>query len=371
MKKAISVKTILIYILCTSALFSFAQNKFTKPNGDIKIPVKGLHISVPQKADIDMFVDFINKDLSKEGVNTLVLNFNYKYKFKKYPQLAAKGALDDVDIKKLVKACRQNNIKLIPLLNAFGHQSWMKKGTKQIIVAFPELEENPGVKYQSDDFYCKSLCPRHPKLHDILFSAIDELVEVFETDIIHLGMDEVFIISEESCQRCAGTDPSETFALHVNNCNRHLKSKGVKLWIWGDRLIDGRTTGLGMWQASMNNTHRAIDLIDKDITICDWHYKMSPSTAGMFSLKGLKVISCCYQNSWVGHAQLMEQINIQKYSNSLQAENMHGVMQTVWGSYRQFIDAYHGKKVKVKTLHEAANCFKELFKKVRKVENSK
>lgn len=35
--------------------------------------------------------------------------------------------------------------------------------------------------------------------------------------------------------------------------------------IWGDRLIDGKTTGIGAWEASMNNTYRAIDLIPKDV----------------------------------------------------------------------------------------------------------
>lgn len=356
-------KFLLILGIAVVASSAICAGKITKPNSDVKLKVKGLHISPPKSADLDKFVDFIEKDLKKEGVNTLVLNFNYKYKFKKYPQLAQKGALSEKEIKRLVKACRKSNIKLIPLVNSFGHQSWMKRNTKQILKAFPELEENPGIKYESKDFYCKSLCPRHPKLHEILFSALDELIEVFETDIIHLGMDEVFIISEESCKRCSGSDPSETFAFHVNNCNAYFKKKGVKMWIWGDRMIDGRTTGLGMWQSSMNNTHKSIDLVDKDVVICDWHYVEAPPTASYFALKGFNVISCPYQNAWVGQAQLNEQISVQRNSKRL-APRMNGVMQTVWGSYNQFIDSYHGKNTN-ETMNGAAKCFKEMFKAIR------
>ena len=44
-------------------------------------------------------------------------------------------------------------------------------------------------------------------------------------------------------------------------------------------LLDGYATGLGMWEASHNETHMAIDLIPKDVVICDWHYERADKTA--------------------------------------------------------------------------------------------
>ncbi|MDH4090521.1 MAG: hypothetical protein OEV74_21405 [Cyclobacteriaceae bacterium] len=46
-----------------------------------------------------------------------------------------------------------------------------------------------------------------------------------------------------------------------------MAEKNRELWIWGNRLLDGKTTGLGMREAAMNNTHRAIDMIPKDVVI--------------------------------------------------------------------------------------------------------
>ena len=31
--------------------------------------------------------------------------------------------------------------------------------------------------------------------------------------------------------------------------------------------------GYGKWEASQNGTHGAVDLISKDIIVCDWHYE--------------------------------------------------------------------------------------------------
>jgi len=53
-----------------------------------------------------------------------------------------------------------------------------------------------------------------------------------------------------------GAGPSVLFAGEVRTIHDHLAQKGRELWIWGDRLIDGKTTGIGEWEASYNNTYR-------------------------------------------------------------------------------------------------------------------
>ncbi|MDR0574971.1 MAG: family 20 glycosylhydrolase [Tannerella sp.] len=55
----------------------------------------------------------------------------------------------------------------------------------------------------------KSYCPLHPDVHKIVFALIDELTAVFETDLFHAGMDEVFYIGDDKCPRCSGCDKAE------------------------------------------------------------------------------------------------------------------------------------------------------------------
>jgi len=113
-----------------------------------------------------------------------------------------------------------------------------------------------------------------------------------------------------------------------------------RLWIWGDRLIDGKTTGIGMWEASMNNTHRAIDMIPKDVVICDWHYERPDQTPVMFAMKGFDVISCSWRKPEVGVGQKEDMIRYRTHQTREMRERFKGVMLTVWSGADSFLDGF-------------------------------
>jgi len=48
----------------------------------------------------------------------------------------------------------------------------------------------------------------------------------------------------------------------------------VEMFLWADRLLDARTMGYGEWESARNGTAGAVDLIPKDIVLCDWHYEL-------------------------------------------------------------------------------------------------
>ena len=62
-------------------------------------------------------------------------------------------------------------------------------------------------------------------------------------------MDEVFILGEDGCPRCKGKDKAELFAGEVRPFTITWQTPGRKMWMWGDRLLDGKRTGFGKWEA--------------------------------------------------------------------------------------------------------------------------
>ena len=56
-------------------------------------PIRGLHLMAPAPEDIPLAVRFIKEALPKEGVNVLVLEFDYRYQFTKRPEVAEPDAL--------------------------------------------------------------------------------------------------------------------------------------------------------------------------------------------------------------------------------------------------------------------------------------
>jgi hypothetical protein len=310
-------------------------------------PVVGLAIAVPQKTGLNDFLKFMEEELGPGGINTLVLRVDYNYAYTSHPEMQNENPLSREDVKLLVSTARALGIRIIPQINLLGHQSWHTRMEKLLSV-HPEFDENPSVKLpeeyewpNEDGLYCKSYCPLHPEVHQVVFALVDEIVEVFEATAFHAGMDEVFYIGEKECPRCSGKDKAELFAGEVNKIRDHLEESGRELWIWGDRLIDGKTTGMGMWEASENDTHPAIDLIKKDVVICDWHYERADPTAAMFALKGFRVITCPWRSPEVTQAQLKMMDLFRENSPPGKKDHYYGFMQTVWSPAESFLEQYY------------------------------
>lgn len=122
---------------------------------------------------------------------------------------------------------------------------------------------------------------------------MDEIIEAFHADALHVGMDEVFLLGSEQSPSTKGQDPGALFAKAVNELHKHLVGKRkVEMLMWGDRLIDGKQFDLGEWEASINGTAAAVDMIPKDIIICPWHYEQRESylSIPMFLEKGFRVL---------------------------------------------------------------------------------
>ncbi len=353
---------IIALLLCTS--IASAQSML-----DEILPTRGLCIKAPSVSGVDRFVKFIDEELGPNHLNTLILRVDYNYQYEIHPELRDDVALSKRDVKKIVNVCKKHEMNLIPQVNLLGHQSW-HSSVEGLLRVYPEFDETPHVelpeKYEwpnDDGLYCKSYCPLHPDVHKIVFELIDEITEVFEASAFHAGMDEVFYIGDDKCSRCSGRNKAELFAGEVTKIRNHLALSGKELWIWGDRLIDGKTTGIGMWEASMNNTHRAIDLIPKDVFICDWHYERVDPTAVLFAMKGFKVATCPWRNGELATQQLDLMVDLRKNATFAMKDNYQGMIQTVWTSAESFMDYYYGIKKQANIENgDQAGCFKDLLK---------
>ena len=332
------------------------------------LPIRGFCIAAPKPSGVDAFVKFIHEELASRKVNTLILRVDFNYQFESHPELRDTVALSKSDVKKLVDVCKANNIQIIPQINLLGHQSWAST-THNLLRVYPQFDETPHVKmpakYQwpnADGLYCKSYCPLHPDVHKLVFALVDEICDVFEATAFHAGMDEVFYIGDDKCPRCNGRDKADLFAYEVRLIHDHLSQQKRKLWIWGDRLLDGKTTGLGMWEASMNNTHRAIDMIPKDIMICDWHYERADKTAVYFAMKGFKVVTCPWRNPTVAMQQAKDMVSFRLHSTVEMRENFQGMVQTEWSSPSHFMEGFYAKKKAEDGGNNTSwNCFQTLY----------
>jgi len=328
------------------------------------LPIRGLHLSAPRPDEIPLCLRFIREALPKEGVNVLVLEFDYRYQFTKRPEMADRNGLSKEDVKNLVTACREARVRLIPQINLLGHQSW-SKSTSALLRAHPEFDETPGKYPDNAGIYCRSYCPLHPGVHEVVFDLVDELAEACEADAFHVGMDEIFLLGEDDCPRCKGKNKAELFAQEVRTLRDHLAKSNRTLWLWGDRFLDGKTSGIGKWEASLNDTAPALHLVPKDIMICDWHYERAVPTAPYFALEGFQVVSAPWRKAGVALRQLDLIRSVRAQAGEPIASRMKGMLQTTWCGAGAFIKAYLGEDISNRQALEAVQCFRELFRELR------
>ena len=170
-----------------------------------------------------------------------------------------------------------------------GHNKLMADTPDGLLRAYPGFDEQYGVE---EIYYSRSICLSSKEAMGIVLELIDELMEAFETDSIHIGCDESFNLGV--CPKCSKIPLAELISDWVNSINDHVRARGGKLLMWGDRLLSDAQTGYGEWESSANSTEASIDMISKDVTICDWHYENCPAyrSVEIFADAGFDIILC-------------------------------------------------------------------------------
>ena len=262
-------------------------------------PWVALHL-IDQKNDADLqAIESQLPDLVARGVNVLVLEVDYAFEFRSHPELRlADKVITRAGARRFVAACRKHGIHVIPQFQSFGHQSWAKE-TFTLLTRYPELDLTPGAFPQNEGIYCREWDPTNPRVYQIVYALVDEIVDAFDADALHVGMDEVFLIGSDTSPSTKGKDPAEVFAKAVNDMYAHVvKKRGLQMLMWGDRLIDASRYDYGEWESSKNYTWPAIYMIPKDIIIADWHYEPRDAypSIPLFLDKGFRVLPTSWKD---------------------------------------------------------------------------
>lgn len=285
---------------------------------------RGVCLDAPLPEDVDLFEKYAENILVPLGINTVVLLTRYRYAFQSHPQCASHHPLSLSDAQRIYEICNSFNINLIPKMNLLGHQSGSKKDSLDgLLRAYPEFDETPEV---DEIYYCRSLCPNHPDVKQVVFDLADEMISAFRADAIHIGCDEVFDIGK--CPRCKDTPTADLFAAWVTALHDHFAENGAKTLMWGDRFLNAAETGYGTWEASDNGTESALEKVPKDILICDWHYedREAYNSVDRFADAGFRILL----SPWRYKANAVKFL---EYAKRHDKGHIDGVLATTWGPF--------------------------------------
>ncbi len=192
------------------------------------------------------------------------------------------------EVRELIAFCMENLLEVVPEVQSLSHCDYL-------VIPHREIAENPEVPYPD------SYCPSNPKSYELLSDVIDEVIEVFDPEIVNIGHDEWYGASY--CPLCRGKDASELLAQDVEKIRNYLFAKGIKTEMWADKLLDAHTgDGRGHggacsivedYQTSevynvLSATNGAIKKIPGDVILGHWYWGLEPNGFKYFAENGFK-----------------------------------------------------------------------------------
>ncbi|MBQ8894709.1 MAG: family 20 glycosylhydrolase [Clostridia bacterium] len=174
------------------------------------------------------------------------------------------------EVRTLIAYARERGLTVYPEVPTLSH-------TDYICLAHPELRE------REEDPYPDTYCPSNPAVYPIVFDILEEVIEVFQPELVNIGHDEYYSMC--LCPRCRDKKPHDVFAGDVIKIHDWLAKRGIRTAMWGDKLLpvvtpDGRTYGGAGYDRISTSGHHYYypptfycqSMLPKDILMINWYY---------------------------------------------------------------------------------------------------
>ncbi|MEA4823443.1 MAG: family 20 glycosylhydrolase [Clostridiaceae bacterium] len=189
-------------------------------------------------------------------------------------------------VRDLIRYCRARGMEVIPECPTLSHADYL-------LMAHPELAE------RKDDTFPDVYCPSNPDTYKLVFDVLDEVIDVFQPKIMHIGHDEYYSIG--ICPRCKGKSGEEIYAADINKIYGYLKARGIRTMLWSEKLIDAiGTNGVHYGGSELRRRHpdgsieivrpatwRAIDIVPRDIIAHHWYWSLAEYYDDEYNKRGI------------------------------------------------------------------------------------
>lgn len=251
--------------------------------------------------------EFIDKIYAPGKINTLFIECEYAA-WDSLKPVRQEWAMSKEDLKALVEYARANYMEVIPLFQSLGHCEWLFKNGQNV-----DLAENPGKLNVYN--------VRNPKVHELMTSVLDEVVELFQPSMLHIGHDEVgnetnYPFQEANRKEGGAKLIMDDIMFYYDYCQKH----NMKMMMWHDMFI--RTPqkphgAFGLAEARLK--------LPRDIYFAFWDYgeTIDENTVRELHNEGFPVVLCGWDLT----------ANIRKLTNLAKETGAEGYMTTIWAGY--------------------------------------
>lgn len=239
-----------------------------------RIAYRGIHLDLAR--EMEYRPEFMHKVVERVAyfkLNMLHLYLENKFVYPSHPEVAPPRVMTPEQATELCQYARLFGVTIVPQIPTLGHMENLLTGD------LAQLRERPDSAF--------NLCPTHPAARPFLAGLIADVAGAFQSPYIHLGFDES---DSGVCQRCQQHgSKAVVLADHLNWLNQEVKEQGARTMIYGDKFLsaDEFPRAVDCNGGSIGEAHLALDRVDRDVIITDWHYTAPfGDTTRYFSARG-------------------------------------------------------------------------------------
>ncbi len=262
------------------------------------------------------------------GYNALGLYLEHRFAYPSTPWAHGVGCLQPETVVRLQNEFRER-LQIVPFVNLLGHFEGF-------------LYAERGKPYAAERFRGLQADAANPEFAALARRMLDDVLEIFTSDIVHLGGD-------ETAQLGLGPYSAEFVAQQPEGLDAKAELYGRHFGPLAQRVLDaGRTPAV--WADMFAEHPAALEHLPKDTLLFDWRYFGSPEeSARGFQARGHRVVLCpalhTYNAAWL-HLPQSER-NVRDHVATCHEIGAEGVCVTTWeaglfGSYETMLPAIRG-----------------------------
>ena len=214
----------------------------------------------------------------------------FRFPSRRWPRLTSAQHYSRAELGELIAFAASHGVRIVPELDMPGHvTSWL--------LGYPQLGVSPIAESDRFGVHKAALDPLEPLVHAVVEDLLDEVVELFPDQCVHVGGDEVHAASwledDALMQRAAGLGITEAATLQARFTARVAEAvlaRGRTPVLWdealhpelerfGERLIIGCWRGATARDRALAAGHRAIVAAGYYLDLnypAAWHYEYDP-----------------------------------------------------------------------------------------------
>ena len=244
------------------------------------IAVRAVHLDLKHHLDAGWYYYHIIDVLSSIKVNTVIIEFEDKLRYRRAPAVGAPQAITIEEFAALSKYAHDRYIEISPLVQGLGHASFILKHQQ-----YKELRDDPGSDWAFD--------PLNPKTYALQFALYEDAMAATPFGkYLHIGGDEVGALGKSALSKKSGLSPMQLQMYWLKKVTDLALQHHRTPIFWDDMVF--KLSGLyrttydpamsaaevaDLWKKNEASLNANISLFPANCIYMRWNYE-SPEVAG-------------------------------------------------------------------------------------------